>query len=123
MKRIPLHKMKPRHWLLMAVIVVGGLGLETYLNVSGILAGPAYIHRPVETELAYYLAGGIYRVQLACRDRRKPRVHRLRADDHLEATAFLAERLPDCELLEIRRVRSRFVLLHGRPYRRSLSLF
>ncbi len=123
MKRIPLHKMKPRHWLLMAAIVVGGLGLETYVNVSGIFAGPAYIHRPFETELAYYLAGGIYRVRLECRGQRDPRVHRLRADDYLEATAFLAERLPDCALLEIRRVRGRFVLLHGHPHRRNWSLF
>ncbi len=123
MKWIPLDKMKPRHWLLMAAIVVGGLGLETYVNVSGILAGPAYIRRPVETELAYYLAGGIFRVQLECRGRQKPRVHRLRADDYLEATAFLAERLPDCELLEIRRVRRRFVLLHGGSRGGGWSLF
>ena len=118
MKRIPFHKVKPGHWLLIAFLVLGALALETYINVTGILAGPAYLHRPVETELAYYLAGGIYRLKLDCQGRRKPRIYRLRADDSIEATAHLAERFPNCELQEIRRVRDRIGLLSTRRHRR-----
>ncbi len=89
-------------------LIAGFVGFEILLNTAPVLAAPNHLHRPMMTEIKYYLTGGQYQVSLTCPGEPDQRVLRLRADDHVEAADFLAERLPECRVDEIRRDRHRF---------------
>ncbi len=89
-------------------LIAGFVGFEILLNTAPVLSAPNHLRRPMMTEITYYMIGGQYRVYLTCQGRPNKRMHRLRADDHVEAASFLAERLPECQVDEIRRYRNRF---------------
>lgn len=93
-------------------LIAGFIGFEILLNTAPVLAAPNHLQRPMLTEITYYLIGGQYQVSLTCPGEPDHRIHRLRADDHVEAAGFLTDRLPDCRIDEIRRDRHRFKIFN-----------
>ena len=81
-------------------MIAGFFGFEVLLNTAPVLSARNHLHRPMMAEITYYLTGSQYQVSMACQGDPNPRVHRLRADDHVEAADFLAERLPTCRINE-----------------------
>ena len=75
------------------------------VRATGLFEGGDYLHRGFVTELGYFFGGNKYDASLDCTGMPRHRVRTLRGDDHREAEAFLAEALPECSVVDLRRLR------------------
>ncbi len=97
--RTPRYR-KAAIWALPAVVLL----LTGGLIWSEVRSNAQHLYRWPISEVANYLAGARYQVNLTCQIRPQARRHTLRAADFEDARGYLQEELPGCQLAEIRRV-------------------
>ena len=84
-----------------ALCIAGG---AFTLNLSGFQDGRDYVHRGYGTELALLVLGYKFDASLSCTQAPRSRAVTLRADDSVEAMAFLKQRFPECRVTWLHRI-------------------
>lgn len=83
-----------------AVLMLPLLGLAVWSEVQN---SDGHLYRWPFNELANYVAGVRYQVNLSCPGQGGAERHTLRASDFEDATSYLTLEHPSCQLAEIRR--------------------
>ena len=88
--------------LFVSALCLAGGGFT--FNLSGLLDGRDYVHRGYGAELALLVLGYKFDASLSCTGEPRSRAMTLRADDSIEAMAFLKQRFPECRVTWLHRI-------------------
>ena len=90
-----------------AALLVSALclaGASFTFNLSGFSDGRDYVHRGWGAELAFLALGYKFDASLSCNRQPRSRAVTMRADDSVEAMAFLKQRFPECRVTWLHRI-------------------